>query len=581
MGNIKRPVIHPAPAEKGIPDILPGVVNDANSGYPPVVFSSILEFCIVFLGIVYSLFCFNAWLLDAGQLKLSVVNLIFLLGVELLLLGSVAYKKIQVIAGIKTCLYGILVFILSFLISLNVSPALLPISWSSDYPHHYILIEFLSTHEQLPQLTSGLGEMVQYPFGASLFTSVAAKIIPLSLMTMMGFLAAVVSALIALIIYMLGRKLLEQYTDEKNLTDMVALVSAFMVFSVPVYFLDQYCVNFYYSMIFGELLVLLTLLALMNAESGSRPWMYVFILATIGIIFTYTLFIVIPASALVLYAILNPEKTRVLADRIFIVSGLLVMTIFLLFSYERLGIGTHILQYEGLTVEPNIMNFPLLFIILVISGIILGLKFVPGYLRSALFVYYIVMIAEFFAFIVLDHYGLVAIYYANKIFYLLVLALSVSASFPVYYVIRYIGKEQYRTAAAVCIIALIGIFSLFIALPFSFPASGKPIVTNEHVIFTQKAEVYLRDNNIPYENLSIHPANLNGYWLRLLLHMDKDYAQKQISNPILFSDWLKSQDARYVVCEMDKSYPEFFEIQGVRIQIVVREGQLVLVRKVE
>jgi hypothetical protein len=581
MGKKKRPRVSPASAEAGIPDTSQGEINNGKSRYPPVVFSSILEFAIVFFCIAYSLFCLDAYVLNAVQLKLSVINLFFLLGAEFLLLGSVAYKKIQLITDIKRNLYGILVFLISFLISLKISPSLLPNSWSVDYPNHYILIDFLSTHEQLPLLTSGLGEMVQYPFGPSLFTSVAAKIIPLPLMTMMGFVVAVISALIAVTVYLMGRKLLEKYTAEKKLADAAALVSAFMVFSVPVYFLDQYCGNFYYSMIFGELLVLISILALMNAETGSKSWMYIFLLATMGIIFTYTLFIVIPFSVLILYAILNPDKTRILMDRITLVSGLVVAVLFSLFTYERMTIGSHILQHEGLTVELDIMNFNLIFIVLVFFGIILGVKYVPGYLRSALFVYYVVMIAEYFAFIFLAKFGIIAVYYADKIFYLLVLVLSVSACIPVFYVIRRIRKDRFRTAAAISIIGLLGIFSLFVAM--TYPLNTKPVVTNEDVIFSQKAEAYLQKNNIPYQNLSITMGELKGYWIGLLLHMDKGYAERHfLDHSTPFDDWLKDPDARYVAGEMvNASYPEFFEMNGVRLQIVVREGQKVLIRKVE
>lgn len=581
MGKKKRPVVPPAPAETGIPDTLPKEGNNGTREFPPVVFSSILESGIVFFCITYSLFCLNAYVLNSIQLKLSLINLSFLLIAELALLGGIASKKITLITDIRTTLYGILVFLFSLGISLKISPSLLPVTRSVDYPHHYILIDFLSTHEQLPLLTSGLGEMVQYPFGPSLFTSVSAKIFSLPLLTMTGFLAAVISALIAVTVYLLGRNLLGRYHDEANLADEAALVSAFMVFSVPVYFLDQYCGNFYYSMIFGELLVLVSILALMNAETGSRSWMYIFILVTMGTIFTYTLFIVIPVLALVLFMLLNPGKTRDLVDRITIVSGLLVAFLFLLFTCERMTIGTQILQHEGGTVAPDIMNFNLIFIVLVVSGIILGLKYVPGYQRSALFIFYIVMVAEYFAFIFLDTFEIIAVYFANKTFYLLILMVSVSASLPVFYVIRYIRKDRFRTAAAICIISLIGLFSLFPAL--TFPLPEKPVVTNEDVIFTRNAEAYLQKNTIPYQNLSITTGELKGYWLGLLLHMDKWYAQRHfLDKSTIFDDWLKDPDARYVVREMENaSYPEYFEMKGVRLQIVVREGQEVLIRKGE
>jgi hypothetical protein len=581
MGKKYRPRIALEPALKKQSDNFLGGKNHPETRFPPMVFSTIPELAIIFFCISYSLFCLDAYLLNAIHLKLTPANLLFLLIVELWVLGYCARKKITLFAEIKTALYAVLVFLISFLISLNISPSLLPNNWSYDYPNHYILIDFLSVHEQLPPLTSGLGEMAQYPFGPSLFTSVFAKIIALPLMTTIGFIAAVIAALIAVMVYLLARELLRRYPFKTNLADAAALISPFMVFSIPIYFLDQYCGNFYYSMMFGELLVLVSLLALMKVEAGDRSWIFIFILTTMGIVFTYTLFIIIPVLALVLFAILNPEKVRALLDPVTILSGLLVAFLFGLFSYERLIIGSHILQSEGLTIDLDIMNFNIIFIVFVISGIILCCKMMPGALRGALFTYDFVIISEYFAFLFLNHFGIIAVYYANKIFYLLILVVSVSACLPIIYMVRKIQKDHLRTAAAVSIISLIGLFSVFIAL--TYPAVTKPVVTNEDVIFAQKTEAYLQKNAIPYQNLSITTGELKGYWLGLLLHMDRNYAQQQfLEKPTAFNDWLKNPDARYVAGEMvNASYPEFFEMGGVRLQIVVREGRKVLIRKVD
>ena len=502
-GRSRKPDTTPAASHKrDSPEtaILPG--SDASL----LVFSNFMEFLVVLFCTVYSLFCLDAYLLNAIHLKLSLINLSVILGVELLLLWFGAGKKIVLYSDIPPVLYGLLVFLISFGISLIISPTLLPNSWSADYPNHFILVDFLSVHEQLPLLSSGLGEMVQYPFGPSLFTSVMAKITSQPLMTAMGFWAAVIIAIIAVTVYLLARELLTRLSGEKRLTDMAGLVSAFLVFSLPVYFLDQYCGNFYYSMIFGELLVLLSLLALMKMEKGAAFWFFIFLLAGVGIIFSYTLFILIPFAALIIVAFLNPDKFRFLMDRNSIIAGLLVGFLFFIFSYERMATGTHILGYEGLTVELSILNFNIIFIALVVAGIILGLKMVPGYLKSALSVSYGIMLTEYCGFIVLDKFGIIALYYANKIFYLFILLLSVSACIPVFIALRYIRKDQFRTIAAVGIIGVIGIFSLFVAL--TYPLPEKPVVTNEDAIFAQKAEAYLHANAIPYENLSITTGQL-------------------------------------------------------------------------
>jgi len=581
MGKRKR-AGHPlSPAAEVTGERDTGEGGTLKGGSQAVLFTSLMEFFIVLFCTAYSLFCVNAYLLNAISLKLSVPSLSILLVTELALLGWAARSTIFISKGYRATAWAILVFLISLGISLNKSPSLLPKSWSADYPNHYILIDFLSTNEQLPTLTSGLGEMVQYPFGPSLFTALSAKMTGLPLMIMTGILAAMIAAILATTVYLLARKFLERYEICSTMADAAATISALMIFSVPVYYLGQYCGDFYYSMMYGELLVLLTLLALMHIEDGERLWMYVFIIATTGIIFTYSLFIVIPVCALILFALLNPIKIQGGIDRTSIGAGLLAAILFLVFTVERMKIGTHILQYEGLTVEPDLMNFNIIFIALIALGMILSQKTIRGFARSALSTYCGIVIAEFLGFFLLSQYGIIAAYYAKKTLFLLVLLLPVVAGLPVMYAVRQGVGEKHRSAALYGIIGIIGIFSLFTALVY--PVQQNPVVTPEDVLFAQKAEVYLINHNIPYQNLSITTGELKGYWFGLLLHMDKNYAQQRfLSNATSFRDWLQDPDARYVAGEMvNATYPEFFEMNGVRLQIVVREGQKVLIRKVD
>jgi len=552
-----------------------------SGGSQAVLFTSLMEFFIVLFCTAYSLFCVNAYVLNAGSLKLSVPLLSILLVTELALLGWAARSMIIIHRGYRATAWAILVFLISLGISLDKSPSLLPKSWSADYPNHYILIDFLSTNEQLPILTSGLGEMVQYPFGPSLVTALSAKMTGLPLMTMTGILAALISAFLVVTVYLLARKFLDRYETGSTMAGAAAAISALMVFSVPVYYLGQYCADFYYSMMYGELLVLLTLLALMHIEDGERLWIYVFIIATTGIIFTYSLFIVIPVCALILFALLNPEKIQGIINRTSIGAGVLSVILFLLFTVERMKIGTHILQYEGLAVEPDLMNFNLIFIALIAFGTILSQKTTRDFARSALSIYCGIVIAEFLGFFLLSQTGIIAAYYAKKTLFLLVLLLPVVACLPVLYAVRQGVGERHRSAALYGIIGLIAIFSVFTAL--TYPVQEKPVVTPEDVLFAQKAEIYLHNHNIPYQNLSITTGELKGYWFGLLLHIDKNYAsQRFLANATPFSEWLQDPDARYVVGEMvNATYPEFFEMKGVRLQIVVREGQKVLIRKVD
>jgi hypothetical protein len=543
------------------------------------IFSSIMEFALIFFGVLYSLFCFVGYLLDAANVRLSVINLILFLLPVLLIIGYFSYKKIRIDRNYGTLFFAILVFMISFIISWIISPSLLPIYASVDYPHHYILIDYFSNNEDFPPINYGIGEMVQYPFGASLFTSFISRIFSLPVMNTMGLLVAIMSGLLASGVFLISRELLRKCKIETGLADVTSLVGVFMVFTMPVYFLDQYCSNFYYSMIFGELLVLLSLLALMKSESGTRSWMMIFMLINIGIIYTYTLFIVIPLFAFLINAILNRDRMSVFSDKKILLTGIFVFFLFLIFSIQRLSIGISILQHEGSTVEFSIFNFNILFIILVVSGFILFLKKPSENLKSAFSVYLFVIIMTYIAFIFLNQFGLIALYFANKIFYILVLVVSCLAIFPIIFTIRHIQPVYYQKFAAVVIVSLIGLFSINSLL--TYPIVYHPSITNDDVIFTRNAETYLHKNNISYNNLSIISGSLKGYFLALMLHMDKNYAERNyLLKRTALNDWLSNPNSSYSIGEMtNASYPEKFSINGVQLEIVVREGQQALLKK--
>jgi hypothetical protein len=333
-------------------------------------------------------------------------------------------------------------------------------------------------------------------------------------------------------------------------------------------------------MIFGELLVLLSLLALMKSEAGNNSWMMFFMVFNIGIIYTYTLFIVIPVLAFILFVFLNKNKIPLISDKKILISGFIVFFLFIVFSIQRLSVGIQILQHSGSTVEFGISNFNILFIILVVSGCILFLKKTSVNLKSTFSIYLFVIFLEYFAFIFLNHFGIIALYFANKLFYILILVVSVITTIPVIFVIRHIQNIQYQRLAAFGLVSLIGLFSVYSLL--TYPVASQPLVTNDDVIFTKNVETYLYNNNISYNNLSIISGTFKGYFFALLLHMDKDFAVKNyLLKPTAFNDWLGNQNSSYGIGEMiNASYPEKFLISNVTLEIVVREGQRVLLKKV-
>ncbi len=427
--------------------------------------------------------------------------------------------------------------------------------------------------------------MVQYPFGASLFTSFISRIVSLPVMTSMGLIVAVMSGLIVSGVCLISRELLRKCKIREDLADVTSLVSAFMVFCMPVYFLNQYTNNFYYSMIFGELLVLLSLLALLKSEAGNDLWITVFMLMDIGIIYTYTLFIIIPLSAFLLLTILNHNKISVFSDKKIALTGMFVFFLFLIFSIQRLSTGISILTWEGGTVAFSIFNFNIIFIILIVSGYILFLKKNTENRRNALSIYLFVMVLEYFAFIFLNHFGIIALYFANKIFFMLILLVSCIAPLPIISIARRIKNLQFQKFAAGVIVSLIGLYSIYSLL--TYPVASQPYVTNDDVIFSKNVETYLHNNNISSTNLSIISGTFKGhtftsYFYALLIHINKEYAVDNfLLKPTTFNSWLNNPNSSYGIGELvNGSYPDKFSVDEVKLEIIIRDGKHVLLKKI-
>jgi hypothetical protein len=544
-----------------------------------IVFSNALEFGIIFFGIAYSLFCLGGYLLDLAHLRLSVVNLFFFSLALVLIIVYFGYKKIKIERNVGALLLGILVFLVVFMISWNASPSFLPISDSVDYPHHYILVEYFSVHEAFPQMDSGLGEMNQYPFGPSLFTSFISRIISLPIMNAMGLLVAIVSGLIAAGVYLISRELLKKCKIERDLSDVASLVGSFMVFTLPIYFLEQYSHNFYYSMVFGELLVLLSLLALMKSESGNTLWLAIFFFVNVGIIYTYTLFIVIPFLAFLIFAVLNRDKIPCFSDRKIVLGAISVFFLFAIFSIQRFSTGIGILQNEAGTVAFNIFNFNVLFIILVVSGLVLYLREGPAKLKRVFPVFLFVVIMEFFAFVVLNQFGKIALYYANKQFYVIILVASCLATLPIVFLARRFKNTRHQKYVAITIAGLIGLFSLYSLLVFPVPPA--PIITNGDAIFMKNVETYFHDNNLSYDNLSISGGPFNRYFDALLLHMDRQRAGYYLTKETAFDDWSGDPNSSYVAARarIDVPAQKTFLFKDKKFEIVLNDGRMVLIKK--
>ena len=369
-------------------------------------FRNPIELLIIVFLILYSFVVINGYFLNYFNFHLNVINITFVLTIEIILF--ILFFEIKLTSYRKSIIYCLVIFAIVFIYSLHNSPAFLPISYSVDAVHHYVLMDYLYIHESLPNLNNSyyMQEMVQYPYGPSLFTVYISKIFRIELVETMQILAFVVAGLLAVLAYLVSKELLIEYDLPTGYEEILSLVSPFMLFSVPIYFFGQYLNDsFYYSMIFGELLVIGTLFTLLKIETSGhsknneKTWLNFYFILCLGIIYTYSLFLIIPLLAAAIWLSFNSNIRKLLNFKHIFIYTVLLAGLFIIYSLERFNIGKAILQNEGSAVVPYISNFNPLFIILVISGIFLyGIENEDRIKRIA-FIYVVVLFIETYVFL--------------------------------------------------------------------------------------------------------------------------------------------------------------------------------------
>ncbi|MFA5332137.1 MAG: hypothetical protein WC342_07135 [Methanoregula sp.] len=544
-------------------------------------FRNIFEFLIVIFAVCYSFFCFDEYLLDTVTFGGSFVPLYALFIAEVGIAAWFFRKKFCISRDLPTTVLCIAVFAMIFLYMVAVSPSFLPISKSADYPHHYLLIEYITSHESLPPINyDQIGEMAQYPFGASLATASFSNFFGLSILNGLALLSAIILGFILVCSYLVTLEILKKSKADLPWGNLLALAAPLMVLSLPLYFIEQVNQDFYYSMVWGELLILVCLLLLLKAESGSLAWLYPFLAVCVGIVYTYTLYIVIPFAAVLAWLILNREKTLPNITKTHIAAGLAVVGLFLVFALQRFTVGRGILGHEGDTIALSVFNFNFLFLALIILGAGLGLYYGWISWKGPYFLMLVLVFLEVFAFLVLNNFGMVARYFANKNFYLLILLLSPLTAIPFTYIVSTGKNEISKRNRVICGLVLIFVVSVFCLMLYSLAQDNEPAVNNNDISFSENVRTYISENNIAYENLTISNVPWRAYWSALLLHVSKDYADKHYLGYVSLDDWLSNPESPYLVAQVqDCSLPGYLEINGTRVQKVICQDSNIFLKK--
>jgi len=109
-------------------------------------FKNPIELLIIIVLILYSLVVINGYFLNSFNFHLNVINITFVLAIEII--PFILFFEIKINSYRQSMIYCLVIFAIVFIYSFHNSPAFLPISYSVDAVHHYVLM-FMSS--DLPQ----------------------------------------------------------------------------------------------------------------------------------------------------------------------------------------------------------------------------------------------------------------------------------------------------------------------------------------------------------------------------------------------------------------------------------------------
>lgn len=408
----------------------------------------------------------------------------------------------------NSVIISIFLFLMFFSLLMITVPHIL--SKSADAVHHYILVDYIANNgypiEKTISSTSYLREMVEYPplpcMIAAFFLKFSSGIIfPFDAMNLV---LLIVISIIPVFIYLISFEMTSQL--------WASLISISFLL-VNVYYYEQFLGSYFFSMIFGELFILISLYSLIRFEiSKQKFWILVFSLNSLLLIFSYTSWFLIPVLSFFILVYFYHNYFNKL-DLVYIIP---ILIIFVIFSYLRRDTGFSILKHEGLavvvTLKTLIFFLPLFVIFLFMAvGIIFYIQEQKRIISPLLYISIIFMNAILF---LIANF---AVYHLIKLIYLLSILGTIFAG---YGFIRVWEKSRIKKNKNIMFLCLFLISYIAMAgyLVYYSTQVSPPFTISDY----QLSEMVLKDDAVNQSLLNIElDTGIENYWVSLgFLHMD-------------------------------------------------------------
>jgi len=384
------------------------------------------------------------------------------------------------------------------------------ISSSADAVHHFILVDYITNNgypvEDDAVTISYMDGMIDYPPFPCMIAAIFVKLTSNFLLPFdaMNFTLLLMVSFLVMLIYLI--------TFELTSKIWASLISISFLLG-NVYFYEQFLGSYFFSMIFGEVFLLLALYLLIIFENSKEMfWIYAFYSSCFLLIFSYTSWFLIPVLTFLLLA----YKYKKYFNKLDILGFILILAVFAWFSYSRLNSGIYILKFEGY-VPIITLKMIIYYIPLIITVIFLIIGFVAYVRKKEKLISPLIFIVVIFCNILLFYLLNFASYHIIKLVYLLTIFGTVFAGYGFVYIYeKYVNWKSEN----VIFIALF-LLSFIIAagyLGFYSMNASSPFTIEDH----QLSQLILKDSNINKSLIRVDVnSGIENYWISLgFLHLD-------------------------------------------------------------
>jgi hypothetical protein len=529
----------------------------------------------------------SGYLLDVVGQSVRTINVALLVGIALIALlfilrtafrGPLAFEPARLVGGV-------IAFASALLIGLFIGwPSFLPKSPSVDAVHHHALIDYIIRHQHLVHdLTEAdnLGEMVAYPFGATLLVAILSGATKIPSIMLMHPMASLILAFSCLFLYAILTELL----DKKLLYYLLSLLVVPLYFWPVSYTIGQFTRDFYLTQMLGvACLTGLIYWFILYVRTNQRVWLLPIFGLGATLIFSYPT--LIPAFVFVVVIALRIKGSQ-LNWRLWLPglttcgAGLMVVGIFYL--KDRVGAGMNIIRHDGATISPSLDTLPLGFLILSLLGLLYSTIHPKFQLFSALAWGTLLQTIAFYSVVLI--WDELSPYAAKKMIFVLVPQMAVLVGLVIAVTIDRIwhlkmppGLRLFRQlvyAPALIVLVLVGNTWSEAFDQYDPRTWTRSLLTSDLLVVADWAKSNLDSQRMAY----FASERTTAYWLDigLLKHSRNEFASLPINkpSPSEFWRWFRgesSEEYAFVVSGIDY-------LTGPEVTPLFRSGDAAIVKR--